>query len=252
MGILELEEVRLTLGGTSILDGVSMDVWEGHIHAVVGPNGAGKTTLAATIMGLKGYEDYRGEIRFKGRSLKGLAVDERARLGMTLAWQEPARYEGLTVEMFMRASGGNGSTEAAAEALGRVGLDPGAYLARPLDRTLSGGERKKIELASILVMRPELVMLDEPDSGIDVSSLQNIFGALKHFKSYGATVMLITHSATVLQQAEHAFLMCCGREVLKGPVQKILPYFQGECIPCDHKNRPPKGGIELPPEAWGS
>jgi Fe-S cluster assembly ATP-binding protein len=119
-----------------------------------------------------------------------------------------------------------------------VGLDPSEYLGRAVDRTLSGGERKKIELASILAMQPKLVMLDEPDSGIDVASLQNILQALKHFKSYGATVLLITHSVTVLGQAEHAFLMCCGREVLKGTVDKILPYFEGECIPCDHKNRP--------------
>jgi Fe-S cluster assembly ATP-binding protein len=246
MGVLELEEVTLDLNGTRILDGISLDIWEGHIHAVVGPNGAGKTSLAAVVMGLKGYEQFEGQIRFDGRSLKGLSVDERARAGMTLAWQEPARFEGLSVEMFLRASIGNrkepNQESKLEEVLAQVGLEPGEYLQRGLDRSLSGGERKKIELASILAMRPKLVLLDEPDSGIDVASLEKIFEALKHFKSYGATVLLITHSATVLRQAEHAFLMCCGREIMKGTVDKIVPYFEGECIPCDHKNKPKPGG----------
>ncbi|MBN1835494.1 MAG: AAA family ATPase, partial [Spirochaetales bacterium] len=141
-----------------------------------------------------------------------------------------------------RRDAGQGGKDAGAsgleQVLEQVGLEPGMYLRRALDRSLSGGERKKIELASILAMRPKLVLLDEPDSGIDVASLEHIFRALKHFKSYGATVLLITHSITVLRQAEHAFLMCCGREILKGSVDKVLPYFEGECIPCDHKNRP--------------
>jgi Fe-S cluster assembly ATP-binding protein len=238
MGVLELEDLSLSLEGKRILDRINLDIWGGNIHAIVGPNGAGKTTLSSVVMGLKGYQDYEGRIRFDGRDMRGLGVNERARAGMSLAWQEPARFEGLSVEMFLQASlaGGNGGD--LKEVLQRVGLDPEEYLGRNLDRSLSGGERKKIELASILAMHPKLVLLDEPDSGIDVASLQHIFGALKHFKSYGATVLLITHSATVLHQAEHAFLMCCGREIMKGSVDKILPYFEGECIPCDHKNRP--------------
>jgi Fe-S cluster assembly ATP-binding protein len=238
VGVLELEDLTLSLDGKRILDGINLDIWAGHIHAIVGPNGAGKTTLSSVVMGLKGYRDYEGRIRFDGRDMRGLDVDERARAGMSLAWQEPARFEGLTVEMFLSASRKNGSRQKPGEELEWVGLDPEQYLERNLDRSLSGGERKKIELASILAMRPKLVLLDEPDSGIDVASLQNIFGSLQRFKSYGATVLLITHSATVLRQAEHAFLMCCGREIMKGSVDKILPYFEGECIPCDHQNRP--------------
>jgi Fe-S cluster assembly ATP-binding protein len=238
MGILELENLSLSLDGKRILDNINLDIWAGHIHAIVGPNGAGKTTLSSVVMGLKGYQDYEGQIRFDGRDMRGLGVDERARTGMSLAWQEPARFEGLSVEMFLSASRKKGSEQELGEVLQWVGLDPEQYLGRTLDRSLSGGERKKIELASILAMSPKLVLLDEPDSGIDVASLQNIFGALEHFKSYGATVLLITHSATVLRQAEHAFLMCCGREIMKGSVEKILPYFEGECIPCDHQNRP--------------
>ncbi|MBN1836613.1 MAG: ATP-binding cassette domain-containing protein, partial [Spirochaetales bacterium] len=126
MGVLELEKVSLTLEGRRILDEISLDVWEGHIHAIVGPNGAGKTTLSAVIMGLKGYEEYEGTIRFDGRDLKGMSVDQRARAGMTMAWQEPARFEGLTVEMFLEASranrrdAGQGGQDAGASGLEQV------------------------------------------------------------------------------------------------------------------------------------
>jgi len=243
MGILELENVTLLLDGKTILNGISLDVWEGHIHAIVGPNGAGKTTLAAVIMGLKGYEQYGGIIRFAGQDLRGMSVSARAQTGITMGWQEPARFEGLTVEKFIEASGRDGQDPATI--LGQVGLSPDMYLHRAVDRTLSGGERKKVELASILAMRPKLVLLDEPDSGIDVASLDNIFGALKYLKENGATVLLITHSEAVLRQAEHAFLMCHGKEIMKGDVEKLLPYFKGECIPCDHKNHP-KPGVEVP------
>jgi Fe-S cluster assembly ATP-binding protein len=236
--ILEIKDVVLDLGGKRILDRLSAEVWAGHVHALVGPNGAGKSTLASTIMGLGGYGGYTGDMLFEGRSLKGLGVDERARLGITMAWQEPARFEGLPVRSFIAAGAKRPSERALAESLELVGLNPDAYLQRAVDKTLSGGERKRIELASILAIKPRLVLMDEPDSGIDVDALNRIFDAIRHLKQRGATVVLITHSVTVLQQAEHAFLMCCGRLIDKGSVSRISGYFGDKCLPCDHKNRP--------------
>ena len=236
--ILEVRDVVLDLGGQRILDHLSIDVWEGHVHAVVGPNGAGKSTLAATIMGLSGYRSYDGDIVYRGESIRELTVDERAERGITLAWQEPARYEGLTVESFITAGTGERADGQAAWALERVGLEPAAYLPRAVDRTLSGGERKRIELASILVMEPRLVMMDEPDSGIDVEALSRIFEALRTLRDAGSTVLLITHSVAVLRQADHAFLMCCGKVVDKGSIEHVEQFFGEKCIPCDHKNVP--------------
>ena len=103
MGILELHDVTLDLGGKPILNGLSVDFWEGHVHALIGPNGAGKSTLASAIMGLPGYTHYGGDILFDGESLCGVPVDERARRGITLAWQEPARFEGLRMDRFIAA-----------------------------------------------------------------------------------------------------------------------------------------------------
>jgi len=233
--ILELKNVTLCLDGKRILNDLSIEFWQGHIHALIGPNGAGKSTTANVIMGLSGYTDFQGDVLYQGQSIKGLSIDQRARLGITLAWQEPARFEGLSVYWFIKAAAGNRSDSKIREALRQVGLEPEKYLGRAVDRTLSGGERKRIELASILAMEPKLVLLDEPDSGIDVEALERIFDALKLLKQQGTTVIMITHSLTVLRHAEHAFLLCCGRLVSKGSVEKIAHYFQQRCIPCDHQ-----------------
>jgi Fe-S cluster assembly ATP-binding protein len=235
-GHLETRNLTLKLGRKTILNNVSLDFWPGHVHALIGPNGAGKSTLAQAIMGLPGYNNYDGDILLNGESIKDKPVDERARRGITLGWQEPARYEGLRVQDFIMAGAKNKTIETVQETLHRVGLEPRNYLNRAVDRTLSGGERKRIELASMLAMEPRIVLMDEPDSGIDVEALQKIFHAIKDLKAQGATVILITHSLTVLHNTEHAFLFCCGKLIDKGSVQKIGGYFENKCIPCDHHN----------------
>ncbi|MFW6065481.1 MAG: ATP-binding cassette domain-containing protein [Planctomycetota bacterium] len=238
MAMLELENLNLRLNGTPILNDLSMELWQGYVHAVVGPNGAGKSTLAFTIMGLQDYQDFDGEMRFEGESLKGMEVDQRARRGITLGWQEPARFEGLTVRQYILTGAAEKTDQSVDAALEKVAMEPARYRDRAVDKTLSGGERKKIELAGILAMKPRLVLLDEPDSGIDVESLVSMKKAVHLLRDDGATVVLITHSAEVLQWAEHAFLMCCGHIVEKGSVEKISGYFENKCIPCDHRNRP--------------
>lgn len=238
MNILDIQKVNLTLGGEKILRNLDLTLKNGGIYAVIGPNGAGKSTLASTLMGLSGYRDFQGDISFEGRSIKALTVDERARLGISLAWQEPARYEGLTVDAFIKAGAVDKSDASLNEALESVGLAPEKYRWRALDKTLSGGERKRIELASILMTRPGLVIMDEPDSGIDVEALNNIFAALERFKKMGSTVLLITHSLTVLEKAEYAFLICCGQLVDEGGTDHVAGYFKNQCIPCDHTNFP--------------
>jgi Fe-S cluster assembly ATP-binding protein len=239
MGIIELKDVSLSFGEHHILRNLSIDFWEGHIHAVVGPNGAGKSTLAHTIMGLPDYRGHSGDILFNGKSIKNLTINERAKLGITLAWQEPARFHGISVADFIqRAAGHNGESRIARDALELVGLEPDRYLIRDVDTTLSGGERKRIELASIVTMKPKVVLMDEPDSGVDIDAINSIFEVLSSLREQGTTVIMITHSGEVLKHADHAFLLCNGALVDKGPVEKLTSYFQRRCVPCTHKNVP--------------
>jgi Fe-S cluster assembly ATP-binding protein len=232
MHILKIEDFTLTLGDTKIINNLNADFLHGHVHAVVGPNGAGKTSLASTVMGLDGYTEFTGKIIFDGEDISNLKTFERARKGITLGWQEPARYEGLTVYDFISASAGVADQDKIEDVLRKMGLSPDVYMHRALDETLSGGERKKIELASILAMDVKLVLLDEPDSGIDIESLERIFDAIKIMKDRGVTIILITHSLSVLKQADNAFLICHGEIVEQGEASKIIPYFESRCIPC--------------------
>jgi Fe-S cluster assembly ATP-binding protein len=232
--------VTLVKEGKALLNDFSMDIWDGHVHAIIGPNGAGKSTLANTIMGLSGYRDISGDILFQGASIKALGVDERARLGLTLVFQEPARFEGLGVAEFILAGAKEKSRQTLDRALTMVGLDPVKYKARAVDKTLSGGERKRIELASIQAMKPRLVLMDEPDSGVDIDSIPYIYEIIKELKREGSTVLLITHSPQVLKQADHAFLLCGGQLVDKGPMDRMFDYFNGKCIPCRHIGKPDK------------
>lgn len=238
MGVLEVKNLNLKFNGKAILNNLSIDFWDGHIHAVVGPNGAGKSSLAAAIMGLSGYRNFEGEVIFEGKQINDMTIDERARAGITLAWQEPARFEGLSIRDFIRASAKDKSEDAIREVLHEVGIESSEYIDRAVDKTLSGGERKKIELASILALKPKVAILDEPDSGIDIESIERIFEVVKVLKDGGTTVIMITHSLAVLDHAEHAFLVCDGQVVDKGEIKKIRQYFEGKCLTCDHKNLP--------------
>ncbi|MDZ7838508.1 MAG: ATP-binding cassette domain-containing protein [Actinomycetota bacterium] len=245
MGILNIKDLKWSINGSNILNNINMDFKQGIIHSVVGSNGVGKTTLGNVIMGIEGYRDFEGDLIYEGQSIKKLNLYQRAKKGITMSWQEPARFEGLTVEKFISAGARDKSRQNTEDFLKKVGMNPSDYLHRAVDKNLSGGERKKIELASILAIDPKLVILDEPDSGIDVASLQNIFDAMKYLKKNGATIILITHSLEVLKQSEHAFLLCCGSVLKEGTVKKISRYFENKCLPCDHKNQPSKNGESL-------
>lgn len=238
MGMLQVRDLSLSFDDKRILNDVSIDFWDGHIHAIVGPNGAGKSTLAQTIMGLPEYHGHDGQVLFDGEDISDLSIYERANRGITLAWQEPARFTGITVEAFLKAAARNKQLAILSNALDKVGLDPKRYLPRSVDKTLSGGERKRIEVASIYVMEPKIVLMDEPDSGIDTDAIEYIFNIIHEFKKNGTTVILITHSSRVLDEADHAFLLCHGHIVDKGSAEKMANYFSGKCIPCTHKNEP--------------
>jgi Fe-S cluster assembly ATP-binding protein len=229
--LLEIHGLNLTLGERMALSDIDLTLQAGEIHALIGSNGAGKSSLAYALMGSEGYRPEKGEVLFGGRSLLGLAMHERARLGITLAWQEPARIEGLSVHSYLLL--GNRAADPVA-CLHRVGLEPGAYLERPLDKTLSGGERRRIELAAVLAMAPQLAILDEPTAGIDLLSLEDVVGVIRGMGSDGRAVLLITHEERVAAMADSASQLCGGRIVCHGAVGRVLASYSGRsCLGCD-------------------
>lgn len=236
---LQIENLNVYVNGHHILKDVNLTVYKGEIHSVLGANGTGKSTLAYTLMGLENYEVRSGRILFEGEDITHLPVWERARRGITLAWQEPARFEGLTVRQYLLLSRQNPDTgPRPEEALLRVGLEPKRYLDRTLDESLSGGERKRIELASVLAMGPKLVILDEPDSGIDALSINFITDSIREFARLGASVLLITHHEDVAAVADRSSTMCDGRILKTGDPAEVARFFRLHCRACDHVNEP--------------
>ena len=161
--MLKIDNLQLKLNGKAIIDDLSLNVKPREIHAILGENGTGKTTIAYLIMGVNNYKPTGGKMVFDGKDIAQLSVSERAKMGITLAWQEPARVEGLSVRDYLKLSDNNHDSKPTEHYLNMVGLEPAKYLDRYIDATLSGGERKRIELASVLAMRPRLAILDEPD-----------------------------------------------------------------------------------------
>jgi Fe-S cluster assembly ATP-binding protein len=232
--LLEVKNLKYrTEDGKEILKGVNLDVKEGEIHVILGPNGAGKSTLANLIAGASGYEEpTEGEIIFDGKLLNGKPIYERAKMGLTIAFQEPARFEGITVEEYLKISGRNNPNMDVRDCLKKVGLDPEKYLNRFVDDSLSGGERKRIELASIMCMKPKLAVLDEIDSGIDFVSIDEIGNLFKTMRDEGTTLLVITHRENIANIADRASLMCDGQIVETGSPSKIIKKFEGECLSC--------------------
>lgn len=229
--LLVLRGLVYAAGGLRILDGLDLTVNRCEIHALLGANGSGKSTLAQVIMGCEGYALEDGVMAFAGIPLNPLKIHERARLGIALAWQEPARFEGITVGRFL--SIGRGGMDPA-EALRMVGLNPDAYLRRALDKSLSGGERKRIELASVLALRPKLAILDEPASGIDLLSIHFMIDVIRAFKDGGASVLLITHQEDIAMTAARASQICGGRIVATGEPKTIAQDYKARaCLRCD-------------------
>jgi Fe-S cluster assembly ATP-binding protein len=148
-----------------------------------------------------------------------------------MAWQEPVRFEGISVRDYLTIR--NKKIDPS-HYLELAGLHPELYLSRMVDKSLSGGERKRIELASVLTLNPRFAILDEPDSGIDMLSTQDIINVINAFKQKGASVLLITHREEIARIADRASLMCGGKIVCSGNPEKITEYYKSrKCLMCD-------------------
>lgn len=231
MPLLEIKGVSFQVGTAKILDDLCLSVEGSEVHALLGTNGTGKSTLAYLIAGCEGYRPTAGSILFDGRAIHTSKIHERAQLGITMAWQEPVRFEGISVTQYLTLKNRELNP---APYLEMVGLKPARYLTRMVDRSLSGGERKRIELASILALRPRLAIFDEPDSGIDMLSIRDIINVINACKENGSAVLLITHREEIAMIADRASQICRGRIVYDGSPEKVGAYYKSrQCLTCD-------------------
>lgn len=229
--LLDIRKLTFEVGHQTILDQLSLTIEPQEIHALLGANGSGKTTLAFLLMGCDGYVPTAGTVLFEGADVLPLKMHERARLGLTLAWQEPARFEGVTVRELLTLGHSERDPE---PVLMQVGLDPDRYLNRRVDKALSGGERHRIELASVLTMKPKLAILDEPAAGIDMLSINHIINVIRTLKDHGGAVLLITHQEEVAAIADSASQLCNGRIIFSGDPAHVIEHFRGRtCVRCD-------------------
>jgi Fe-S cluster assembly ATP-binding protein len=229
--LLDICNLTFEVNHHTILDRLDLTIESQEIHALLGANGSGKTTLAYVLMGCESYTPNAGHALFNGTDLLPLKMHERARLGLTLAWQEPARFEGVTVREYLTLGKPDCDPEPAVR---QVGLDPERYLDRRLDKALSGGERHRIELASVLSVKPKLAILDEPAAGIDMLSINHIIDIIRALKAGGGSVLLITHQEEVALIADRASQLCAGRIIFSGSPREAVNHFRGRtCVRCD-------------------
>ena len=225
MKILEIKNLTVASKEDKklILSNISFDIEEKSIYIIIGPNGSGKSTLAYSLMGVPRFQIVSGQIIFKGKDITNLSMDKRAKMGLTLAFQEPAYFEGITVSNFLKANKKNISHAEIKKILSLVGLEAEEFLDRTMDQHLSGGERKRIELASVIIMKPKLMILDEPDSGLDVIIYREFYNILENIKQETkASILLITHRGELGLVANQATFLNHGQVIYSGNFKQVM------------------------------
>ncbi len=221
--MLELQHISYeTEENREILHDISLTIADRFV-AITGPNGGGKSTLAKIIAGI--YTPTAGRLLLDGEDITGLSVTERARRGISYAFQQPVRFKGLRVGDLMNlAAGKNANIAEVCAYLSEVGLCARDYIDRELDASLSGGELKRIEIAMILARGTALSVFDEPEAGIDLWSFQNLIRVFeKMYEKTRGSILIISHQERILNIADTIVLLKDGRLVECGPRAEVLP-----------------------------
>ena len=224
--ILKISDLHVSVEDTPILRGVDLEVPKGQVHAIMGPNGSGKSTLAQVLLGHPAYQVTQGSITFKGQDITGLAPDERARLGMFLAFQYPVEVPGVSVSNFLRtAMGAVRGTDVPVrefmtqlrESLKGLGMDE-SFARRNINEGFSGGEKKRAEILQLELLRPELAVLDETDSGLDIDGVRDVAEAVIRMRGPDIGFLIITHYTRILNfvTPDVVHILLGGRVVRSG------------------------------------
>jgi Fe-S cluster assembly ATP-binding protein len=207
-----------------IIDDISLSIGDDRFTVITGPNGGGKSTLAKIIMGIE--QPTGGRIIFNGEDITSLGISERAKLGIGYGFQQPPRFKGMKVKKLLEiAAGKRLPMFACNEYLAKVGLCSANYLSREVDKNLSGGEMKRIEIATILARDPKLAIYDEPEAGIDLWSFDRLTDTFRsiHEARDGRSIIIISHQERIIQLADEIILLKDGRIIAAGSPTSIMP-----------------------------
>lgn len=232
--MLELVNVSFGVSQDSqqkdILKNISLKLEDNKFTVITGPNGGGKSTLAKVIAGIE--KPCEGKILFNGEDITELSVTERARLGISYAFQQPVRFKGITVfDLIQLASGEKMSMEEACRYLSEVGLCARDYVRREVNASLSGGELKRIEIATVMARRTKLTVFDEPEAGIDLWSFQKLISVFEklHRENHGS-ILIISHQERILNIADEIMMIADGQLTACGSREELLPQILGKTV----------------------
>ncbi|MBQ4133466.1 MAG: ATP-binding cassette domain-containing protein [Desulfovibrionaceae bacterium] len=237
--MLELKNISFEVrdeqgaGSREILKDVSLCLEDREFMVITGPNGSGKSTLAKIIMGI--VKPTRGQIVFDGTDITEADVTERARMRIGYAFQQPVRFKGINVSDLLRLAAGHElSNDQACRYLSEVGLCAVDYINREINASLSGGELKRIEIATLLARGTRLSVFDEPEAGIDLWSFQNLTRIFEKMRNdHNSAAIIISHQERILRIADTIVMLADGRVVKQGSRQEVMPYLMAHAEPCE-------------------
>ena len=230
--MLELKNICFTRDGKKILDNVSLKLEDDKFIVITGPNGSGKSTIAKIIMGI--VKPDSGKILFNGKDITNWSIDKRAKNGISFAFQQPVKFKGITVYDLLKLSSGKEINKAeACNVLAKVGLCAKEYVDREINNSLSGGELKRIEIATVAVRESKLTIFDEPEAGIDLWSFNNLIKVFEDLrKTTNGTTLIISHQERILNIADELILMNSGKIENIGTKEELFDKVIKDKICC--------------------
>jgi Fe-S cluster assembly ATP-binding protein len=244
MDLLEIENLKVKAGGKVILDNVGLKLKKGESYVLFGPNGSGKTTLLNAIMGMPSCEVVSGKIKFMGDDIIRKSAEERASLGISMGFQQPPEITGVKLSDLLKLClGKNPKDDFSTEEKNLIeNFRLTEFLGRDINVNFSGGERKRSEILQMIFLKPKLLLLDEPDSGVDVESLKLIGREIQRYtESTGSTALIVTHQGGILEhiKAEHACVLLKGRIHCYADPNEIYDMLKTkgyeECVECQKR-----------------